>query len=254
MSLQEILTEEPKEGFLNYSLDKSKVNFNFDEEKAKSKLEGILFQPMLPSEREKIEKQVILYGGCWFERRVNERYAQLDPLIFSINRAIKFNSDQIIFPTIFDAELGSKEDFVTYRSRGGKYGNDYDVKAEIPSIPREALVERWKMVSYMGQLIAEAFKDPLMSRIIQEYPCVIERELNGKFKVIWAPDKVEIGKVAPVPGDPAIVYDRPETESLPRTVHLIYKWDIEGERDITYLLTDFVRSFPERQANKEGAE
>ncbi|MEK6886821.1 MAG: hypothetical protein AABW88_03235 [Nanoarchaeota archaeon] len=237
----------------------SKRTLDFNEDQARELLKEMLVQPLLPPEREQIDEYVVKYAVCWFIKRFNERYAQLDPSIFELNRSIKVDShDTASFPALFSVEVEKEHGgIVTHRHQETKYHNGYDIKVQVPQIPREARIEYCKARAFNHQLIGQAFNDILLARIMTEYPRILTRQVNGVFRMIWAPEQVEVTKVAPVPRDPAIIFDLPYTEekegpgpSIPRIVHQIYKWDAPGERDLEGMLHEFTTSFPKAIINR----
>mgnify|MGYP001574195031 CR=1 FL=1 len=248
------LTTTPEQGFFNYAIDTHKSIFEFNEQKARSMLEETLYKPLLPSEREKIALQVQSYALHWFTKKMNEQYSQLDPLIFSLMRSIQADThDSPSFPVLFSVNLEKEiPTVVKHRWHGGKYSNDYDIQARVPKLTREAITAYWKARAHNNHLIGEAYKDSLLVRILQEYPNIVRRQVSGTFRMIWAPDEVTVRQIAPIPRDPAIIFDtQSETyedkSGLPRTLHILYKWDASGERDISDLVQEFITSFPQAE-------
>ena len=229
-----------EENILVDTLAENQQRLEFDEAQAREALERILTQPLLPVERDQIVRQARNFAASWIVTRVASRYDFVSKEIWGLKREMVYGNSSLTVPTLFRAKMGENlEKGVAEIDASGKdiYGHakQFKVRAEVPTITDEAREAYIKAVRYSAQITSRAFRDPLVGRIMSTQK--IPLPVNSTYSLVWAPDKLVVEDVTPVPIDPAIIMTYEDLNFV------VYKWDIDNERPISPLLKNFQESF-----------
>ncbi|MEK6822901.1 MAG: hypothetical protein AABY13_03650, partial [Nanoarchaeota archaeon] len=125
-------------------MTKTKGKISFDEKKARTMLEAMAANFLLPFDEDALECAKN-YAGAWFTRRLAEKYGMISHEIFQLTRNVRnerrYSEDkEIPVPVIFrvpinglvrNPEEKTTKVHVTHRN------DNYDVQAEIPPFTRE---------------------------------------------------------------------------------------------------------------------
>lgn len=216
---------------------------SFDEPSARAALESLLTQPLLPVERDHVESQMRNFAGYWFISRLGHKYTPISAEMFKLTRRVEQDGITADVPTFFSMDFRvsepSKEVEIKTRYKGsGTYDTwrDIAIKARVPPVIPEARTAYVGAVKFAASITQKAFDDDLLCRILTaspHYPLPV----NAGYTMIWAPDKVELRDVTPVPEDPALIMKY-------WGVHfLVHRWDSDHERPLAPLITNFQREF-----------
>ncbi len=245
---------ETNTGVLDFEtgLKKHSGDIVFETDKARKMLEEVLNHPFTPFEKsatEKLVQQARLFAGYWFMQNINQRYAYISSELFKLNRRFKHLNErgsniELETPMIWSVDTGFAGSVEKIAKRvvryEGYYSGEFELQAEIPTLPIEAQEAYLKALRFNIDLTKRAIDDPLMKKIIigGKYGNNL-LPINSRFKIIWAPEIVQIKEIAPVPKDPALILNYEDDARF-----LVYKWDAPNERPLEDLLREFTTSFP----------
>ncbi len=231
---------------LTATLKQGQVKVEFDEARARELLDYIISRPLLVINHDKVIERARNFVSNWFIQEAARSYALISPEVFDRKRKITQNNKleiQLLFRVPIQ-EMDEKEHVVLDIDGGYSHGR-YQVKAEIPELTYEARDAYIKTLSFNADLAKRAYADPLIQKILAT-DRRIKTPYEAEFSVIWAPEKVEVDKVTPVPRDPALVM------SYSQHAHFrVYQWDAPGEYPLEAMLKEFITSFPQATLKKE---
>jgi len=206
-----------------------KIQRTYDESKLLNAIREIEKIRYLPSERG-TKNNVIKYAvGQWFSQRMREKYQELSPEIFELEREVEITPNKITdyrgrkieidddektfalqIPMFVKAELGKE----TGWERELRINDDYKVTlfSKMPHIPSEVRQARKDALKFAYNTYADALNNDLLSEIIFENPEYAPNPANSKLLVLWKPKPSEIhAKAERIDNDPVLVlrYGKP---------------------------------------------
>jgi len=193
-----------------------KIQRTHDESKLLNAIKQIEGSRYLPSERE-TKKKVIKYAvGQWFSQKMREKYQELSPEIFELEREVEITPEEynnktfvLRIPMFAEAELGKE----TGWKRKFRI-SDYNVTlfSKMPYIPLEVRQARKEAQTLAYKTYANALDNNLLNEIIFENPEYAPNPADSKLLVLWKPKPSEIhAKAQRIDNDPVLVlrYGKP---------------------------------------------
>ncbi len=231
---------------------RKKVDSQID--KARAQVERLLSQTLLPNEQDKvygllkdfattyfihgIAEQYPLISEDIFQERVRteltakDRYGSPHEYVTKVPVVLKLDFDQK-GKDVFDMHVKGKR--IDVRSEE----EDLSIRCSVPEIVPEARAALLESMGFNARLIAQAYRDPLVSRILMRDK-ISTREIpeptDSQYSLVWAPSTWDARVVEK---DPAIFM-----KYLGRNF-LVYQWDIPEEKSLDVMLREFREELPE---------
>lgn len=223
------------------ALDSHRARMEFDEMSSREALEKILSQSLLPFEREIITNHAKQFAMGWMGSRLTPKYDLVSREIWDLKREVPYGESGkgVKVPTLFRVNLDKLPEDGLYKirvSNSSYHSENFDIQAEIPELTPEARRAHFDAIRHCASVTQEAFEDNLVGRILasnRDFPLPID----ATYHLIWAPEKVELKRVTPVPYDPAIIM------SYAGANMVVYQWDGANERPLGPMLKNFQEEF-----------
>lgn len=205
-----------------------KIQRTYNKSKLLNAIKEIEKSRYLPSERETKNKVIRYAVGQWFSQRMREKYQELSPEIFELEREVEITPNKITDYRGKEIEVDNEKTFVlqiqmfaeaelgkeTRWKKEFRINDDYRVtlSSKMPHIPSEVRQARKEALTLAYRTYAEALNNTLLSEIIFENPEYAPNPANSKLVVLWKPKSSEIyAEAERIDNDPVLVlrYGKP---------------------------------------------
>jgi len=224
----------------------SKRTLQYNEQSARSKLEELLSQPLLPAEQQKIYETLKKFVAMEFLNQLTKKYPIISDDIFKLTKedylkiANRYNEEYVVkVPLVVKIPLENSkiEDTYATTARGRKVRSDNEVEVNIactiPEITSDARAALADSIRFSAELTAKAYSDPLVAKVMVRdrlHDRTLEGPLKSNYHLVWAPSTWN-AKI--VEKDPAIFMRYAGTNLL------VYQWEIPEETSLDELLKEF---------------
>lgn len=217
----------------------------------RKKVLEMLDQPLFPVEQDKVYETLNQAVKCFFCYRLSQHYPVISKSIFELTNEREERVGGEIYmaalPVVVGVPLNGLRENSEFRT--SVYGISCEHKTDrrraeiycpIPRIVPEARTAMAESVANRAQIIAEAYRDSLFTKILEknmviDRPINITTEfLNAEFQLIWAPSEWNV-KYAEK--DPAILM------SYDNSNFLIHQWEVPEEKSLDAMLMEFSQEF-----------
>lgn len=217
----------------------------------REKVIEILSQPLLPFEQEKVYAELADYVRFYFGYELVGKYPNISPGIFNLKNKRKLEVDgdyyskgayEVVLPTVVKIPFKeANQGYYRMRQGGNKVGRDgerkdLDLSCAIPEITPEARIAYADSVRFSAQVVANGFKDDIVSKILLRdlnHERKILTPLDSQYFLIWAPTEWHVKPVPRVERDPAIIMEYNIWSFL------VYQWETPEERSLDAMLREF---------------
>ncbi|MFH1211200.1 MAG: hypothetical protein V1645_04785 [archaeon] len=240
---------------LTQLLEANRRNITYYEEDARSKIEKLLSQPLLPAEQNKVYETLKKFVALDFVYQLSRKYPIISEGIFNLKKeeeikTKKNESDSypetymLEIPIVVKIPLQSEKVGDVFKTRvqgykkgdSHKYKQEVDITCPIPELTPEARVAFAEAVQLSAELTARGYKDNLISRILvmdRMNGRSLDGPLTSNYSLVWAPSQWN-AKI--VERDPAILMRYAGTNMM------IHHWTIPEETSLDALLRDFTEN------------
>lgn len=226
----------------------SKRTLQYNEQSARSKLEELLSQPLLPAEQQKIYEVLKKFVAMEFLNQLTKKYPMISDDIFKLTKderikiANRYNEEYIVtVPLVVKIPLENSkiEDMylATARGKKNKIGSNDEVEVNIacviPEITSDARAALADSIRFSAELTAKAYQDPLVAKVMvrdRMHERTLEGPLKSNYSLVWAPS---MWNAKIVEKDPAIFMRYAGTNLL------VHQWEIPEETSLDSLLKEF---------------
>lgn len=226
--------------YLVKTLEQYKTQSKTDLKNARELVSELFSQPILPVEKNKFNQILGQFLESEFSSKLSQKYPVISNEIFSLTQKRKVKEKEYEFPSIISIPLGKSASGVYKKTipplNGGRYDNNLEISCPIPEISPEAKKQIVESKSYCSQSMADAFADPLVSKILmmeslgQLGENNIQKPTDSSYDLVWAPTVWEEKEIE---RDPAIFMKYAGKNFL------IAQWEIPEERSLEYILRNF---------------
>lgn len=233
---------------LTTTLSQNQVKVEFNEARARELLDHIISRPLLVIDHDEVMNKARNFVSNWFIQEAARSYPMISSEVFERKRKISYGTRILEIPLLFKIPLneikGKGHSVLQVDNKGFDYAQ-YHIQAETPELTTEVREAYIKALFFNADLTKRAYTDPLIQKILAT-DRTFKSPYDAEFSIIWAPEKVEVNKVTPVPRDPALIMSYTQYAYF-----CIHKWDIPGEYPLEAMLKEFITSFPQATVSKQ---
>jgi hypothetical protein len=225
----------------------------YDESKLLDSLRNVISYLPLKSEKQKKDETVRYLVREWFSQKIGEKYEELSPEIFELEREIEipkehfidsdgykeYNGDgttKVKIPMFLEAELDKDIGWKSEQYERGYRTYKLSLFSRIPIVPADMRKSGKEALALAYNIYADALTTDIISDVMFEHPDYAPHPENAKLVVLWKPKPSEIHVESEViDRDPALVlkYDNP---------YLVTTWAEPDEEPFMSFIDFFKRS------------
>lgn len=195
----------------------------YDETSLISAVKKIQESRLLPSEVETKNNALRYATNAWFFQRMRERYEELSPEIFTLERELTYCPEEVLnekgkresyngqfqikIPMLLSAEMGKDSGWKKEFSTRNNYDKlSFSIFSRMPPVPQDVRQAGKEAMAYVHEIFGEALTTEELGDVIVSNPEYVPNPSDSKLLVLWKPRPLEIQiETKIVDRDPALV-------------------------------------------------